>query len=210
MNAISPTQPHDDDQAHYDRTKVVQIVNSVIAKMENMSDQSQEVVTRELQHLADIIEQTRKEISMVRAHEVSSKYVPNATDELDAVVEATKGATDEIMSACEAMTQLLEGHTDPLANGVRDNITKIYEACTFQDITGQRIRKVMKVLREIEEKVDFLLGAIDPHHAERGAMNAAQPEEDNRSADEKLLNGPQMAGHAISQDEIDKLLASFD
>ena len=36
---------------------------------------------------------------------------------------------------------------------LQDATTRIYEACSFQDITGQRITKVVAALKAIEAKV---------------------------------------------------------
>jgi len=204
-NDVAP-QAGDADQ--YDRSKVVQIVHSVIAKMEGLSGESLRNLTNELQGLVEAIEKTRAELAAARTSDVGLEHVPTATDELDAVVDATKGATDNIMTACEAMEKLVSGRGDELETGVINEVTKIYEACTFQDITGQRIRKVVGVLRQVEGKVNHLLEALG--HVDVGANHplAVKPE-DTRSEDEKLMNGPQMAAHAISQDDIDKLLASF-
>lgn len=194
----------------FDRSKVVQIVHSVIAKMEGLSGESLRTLTGELQGLVEAIEKTRAELAAARTGDVGLKHVPTATDELDAVVDATKGATDSIMSACEAMEKAVAGRGDEIETTVIGEVTKIYEACTFQDITGQRIRKVVGVLRQVEGKVNHLLVALG--HAEHGAEHPlamqVQPE-DTRTEDQKLMNGPQMAGQAITQDEIDKLLASF-
>jgi chemotaxis protein CheZ len=191
--------------AKYDRNKVVSIVNSVIAKMGGASSATQDAVVHELQSLLTIIETVRQEIAGVRAHEVAGKHVPSATDELDAVIDATKHATDTIMSACEAMEKQAAGKSDPASQAIIENVTKIYEACGFQDITGQRIRKVVNVLREIEGKVSHLLEVIG-HEEGQDHKGPA----DTRTGDAALLNGPQMQSKAISQDEIDKLLASFD
>ena len=186
----------------YDRSKVVNIVNSVIAKMGQSTDANQEAVVKELRGVLEIIDAVRADIAGIRPQDVNNKHVPGATDELDAVVLATKTATDSIMSSCEAMEKAAAGKTDPLAQAVTDEVTKIYEACSFQDITGQRIKKVTSVLREIQDKVQNLLSVVG--HTDETVT------QDNRSADAKLMNGPQMPGNAISQDDIDKLLASFD
>ncbi|MCB1538989.1 MAG: protein phosphatase CheZ [Rhodospirillales bacterium] len=194
----------------YDRNKVVSIVNSVIAKIGTAAGSEHDSIVRELEEMRAIIEAARREIAGVRPQDVAGKNVPDATDELDAVIADTKQATDTIMSACEAMEKAAAGKDDPVSQAVIAQVTTIYEACSFQDITGQRIRKVVKVLREIQDKVQHMLAAIG--HSEGGAdpASAAPAAADTRSGDEKLLNGPQLPGGAISQDEIDKLLASFD
>ncbi|NBX66006.1 MAG: chemotaxis protein [Proteobacteria bacterium] len=192
----------------YDRSKVVQIVHSVIAKMEGLSGEALNNLSSELQDLVRAIENTRAELAAARTQDLGLKHVPTATDELDAVVDATKSATDSIMSACEAMEKMVAGRGDDIEQKVIGEVTKIYEACTFQDITGQRIRKVVNVLRQVEGKVNHLLETLG--HGDGGEHPlAVASEKDTRSEEQKLMNGPQLPGNAISQDEIDKLLAGF-
>ena len=95
-----------------------------------------------------------------------------------------------------------------IAEQVTNAVTQVYESCNFQDITGQRITKVVKALKHIEDRVDALVAAFgDEIHKYREQHPTAEPQ---KSADEKLLNGPQMPDEASKQAEIDALLASFD
>ena len=91
--------------------------------------------------------------------------------------------------------------------------TDIYEACTFQDITGQRITKVVTALKHIEDTVDGLLNAFGDEIAKYREANPKQvdvPEVASIPSDEDLLEGPQLEGKGNNQAEIDALLASFD
>jgi chemotaxis protein CheZ len=185
----------------YQKDKVVRIINSVIEKVSQSKEREHDVVYHQLKELQGIIEQARAEIGQSRASDIRDKHIPTATDELDAIIEATSAATGTIMDACEA----IEGQVE-LSPAVAEQVTKIYEACSFQDITGQRITKVVKTLKTIEEKVEALMAVLGEDHA--GAQGGA--EEDTRTGDAALLNGPQMSGQAITQDEIDKLLGDFD
>ncbi len=187
-----------------DRSKVVEIVNSVISRIEGQGVEQRDAIFRELNDLSQIIEQTRADIAQTGADQISKSHIPSATDELDAVVEATATATGSIMTACENMERELAKHPGELATIVQDQITGIYEACTFQDITGQRIRKVVKLLHEIENKVSHVLTILGGDQP-AGATAPA----DTRTNDEKLLNGPQMSGQGVSQEDIDKLLNDF-
>lgn len=181
----------------YDRDEVMRIVHSVIAKMDGMAGTTHQAVVTELKGLLDVIESIRGDMALTKAHEVTSTHVPSATDELAAVIDATKDATDTIMNACDAISAVAADNAKVL-----DQVTKIYEACSFQDLTGQRIRKVVGALKQIEEKVGNLLGILQ--------LTDQAKAEDIRTGDAKLMNGPQLPTNAISQDEIDKLLASFD
>ena len=135
-----------------------------------------------------------------------------AGDELDAIVEATAEATNGIMDATEIVENVMSELEGEQAERLMDATTRIYEACSFQDITGQRITKVVKALHGIEEKVDALVAAFGD---EIEKYKKANPKEEDSGADkpitdEDLLEGPQLAGDGKSQDEIDALLASFD
>jgi len=191
----------------YDRSKVVQIVNSVITKMDSSSGDSLRTLSAELQSLGNAIEQIKFELADARTGEVKDKDVPTATEELDAVVSSAKQATDEIMNYCDNIIAAVAGTS--VEAKVNEETTKIFEACSFQDITGQRIKKVVKVLHEVETKVGQLLHMLGHGDGARKDL-IARPVEDIRKGDDKLMNGPQLPTNAMSQEEIDKLLASFD
>ena len=76
----------------------------------------------------------------------------------------------------------------------------MFEACNFQDITGQRISKVVKTLQFIEERVNKMIEIW----GEEGFTDVKQDQEE-RDAEAALLNGPQLANQGVSQADIDKL-----
>lgn len=195
----------------YGREQVVQIINSVISKVENNETVSKDAIFQELRSLQQIIEDARKEIGMARPTDIKDKHIPTATDELDAVVEATAEATGTIMDVCDKIQEYAAAASGEYGTAIEGEVIKIYEACSFQDITGQRITKVVSTIKTIEEKVDKLVKVLSQqlpgHHHEEDTSGG---DDDTRQGDERLLNGPQMADQAISQDEIDKLLSEFD
>ena len=176
-----------------------------MGKVENTQTLPMRHIHDELSALAKAIDTMYSDILATRSHDVGDKHIPSATDELDAIIGATEDASATIMDACDAIQDIANGVNEEEKQKIYDETTKIFEACSFQDITGQRISKVVKTLREIEESVDKLLCLFGP--ADRQKI----PEKiDTRSEDEKLLNGPQLDGAGVSQDDIDKLLAEFD
>lgn len=191
--------------SNYSRDQVMKVIHSVMDKATPQQSQALQNIYTELSTLAQTIDAMHADILATRSHDVSGKHIPTATDELDAVVGATETASASIMDSCEAIQSFVDGADESLKNNVVGETMKIFEACSFQDITGQRILKVVNTLRDIEGTVDKLLNLF-------GADDSAPlPEmEDTRSEDEKLLNGPQMDGQGVSQDDIDKLLAEFD
>lgn len=190
----------------FKRDQVVQIISSVISKVGASETISRDMLYRELRDLHQIIEDARREIGLTRPGEIRHKHIPNATDELDAVVAATAEATGTIMDCCETIENGAAGLDPAQAEPITGAVMKIYEACSFQDITGQRITKVVRTLKEIDTKVDAILSLLgaDKMPAE-GEVVPIGPQDDSA-----LLNGPQLPGAGISQADIDKLLAEFD
>lgn len=203
--------------------EVAKVIGSLLSSgTSNLAGVSRKIYA-ELEALNRYIQAAKAEIVALRPDEVKDEYLPTAANELDAIVQATADATNEIMDATETIERVCETLEGESQDSLMDATTRIYEACGFQDITGQRITKVVKALKEIEVKVDALVVAfggelakvkeeVKPEEpakgkAEDGAKGKAAKE---IPADADLLHGPQQPGEAISQDEIDRLLAGFD
>jgi chemotaxis protein CheZ len=92
--------------------------------------------------------------------------------ELEAVVQATEQAANRIMEAAEAIGTCIEqAREDPeTIEAITQRLGTIFEACTFQDVTGQRIRRAIQHLRRVEE----MLGGLAP--AETDAVPEPPPE----------------------------------
>jgi len=165
----------------------------------------------ELEGLARYIQTARTEIAAIRPDKISQDYIMAATDELDAVVGATEEATGRILDAAEGLMNVAEEKVEaPAKDEIIELAMSIFEASNFQDITGQRITKVVKTLKHIEAKVEALVQVLG-EEVERARQNQVNDERAPvRVTDEELLNGPQLPGGACNQDEIDRLLASFD
>ncbi len=155
------------------------------------------------------VDRVRVEIaSLNKSHEGDDKF-QTMGEQLDGVVEATREASDRIMDAIEksneACAKLLEAALQPeqtsLVETIIANNNVVFEACAFQDITGQRVTKIVKSVSYVEERVNALRSIWGDD--ELNAIVAGA--EEMRTEDEKLLNGPQAASDAISQDDIDKL-----
>ena len=157
---------------------------------------------RELVEIADYIAHVRKEIAALRANELTRDRLPMAHEELGSVVEATAGATNSIMTAAEEILSLPNDKNYRAAVEARMN--DIFEACTFQDITGQRIAKVSESLRQLESRLTRFAAAVKAK--DEGGVDPAEVERRVR-AELLLLNGPQIKGPATAQDEIDALFS---
>jgi chemotaxis protein CheZ len=193
-----------------DRAEIVEIVRSVVSTLRGDFSAADVTLYGELQALGSFIAAAKAEISAIRPDDIQQKHLPTATDELSAVVGATAAATGEILDVVEQMEKMRAELAAEQAAKVTDLVTRIYEACNFQDITGQRITKVVKTLQQIDVKVAAILAAfgdkLPGEHASLTPVAAAAPEpvRDARP-DADLLNGPQLPGQGISQADIDAL-----
>lgn len=189
----------------YSRKEVVDIIQSVLAGIGKDTEATRKLHS-DLSALSSYIQNMRAELAQLRSIEISHNHIPTATDELDAVVDETAKATGSIMDACDRIDHICGFLPQETRDSVTAAITSIYEACSFQDITGQRITKVVRTLKNIESKVSEILAAFG--HADTSLAAPAAAQEGKEPA--SLLNGPQINGPAVSQADIDKLLAGFD
>lgn len=192
-------------QPSYKREQVVDIINSVMVRLKTPNGISHDTLGRELSELKAIIDDLRNQLHSVQPADISTTHIPSASDELDAVVMATEHATVTIMDACE---EILAETRDPAAlqpTAVESCVIRIFEACTFQDITGQRIKKVTDSLKLIDNKIKSVLAAIEGQ-----LINSDHEPVNTPIVSPSLLNGPPLPAQAVSQDDIDKLLAEFD
>ncbi|MGM4926237.1 protein phosphatase CheZ [Tardiphaga sp. 804_B3_N1_9] len=166
----------------------------------------------ELDLIHDAITRTKMEIAVLHGKSFEGDEMAKVNGELGAVVGGTEEATQQILAAAEAIdnaSTALGKVTSPdqqkqMLEEIGDNVVAIFEACNFQDLTGQRISKVMTTMKFIENRITAMMdiwGGVDEIKAH------APAKVDDRSEDDKLLNGPKLdgdVGHA-SQDDIDAL-----
>jgi chemotaxis protein CheZ len=145
----------------------------------------------ELDALGRIIADARLEVAALRADDAEAADIPAATDELAAIVSHTAQATHEILDSCEVLEGVTSGLDPSRSAQLESAVTRIYEACSFQDITGQRIAKVVAALQAIERRIA---------HARLGMTMPPSP-----PAPAPLMSGPQLPGAGISQSAIDAL-----
>ena len=76
-------------------------------------------------------------------------------------------------------------------------------ACSFQDLTGQRMTKVVNTLRYLETRVNAMIEiwGITAQDAEKLVQQHIEAKPDGH-----LLNGPARDGEGVAQDDIDRLL----
>jgi chemotaxis protein CheZ len=186
-----------------DPDMVAEVVRAILGTMRGDLTGQDASLLSEVEELARTVATARAEIAALQADDITASHIPSATDELDAIVEHTAEATNIILECCETLDALGPTLTGEAAQAVQDVTTRVYEACGLQDITGQRITKVVTTLQAIERKVAQIVEVFGRGMRENMPVAAAD------DAD-TLLNGPQMPASAMGQSDIDALLASFD
>ena len=166
----------------------------------------------ELDLIHDAISRTKREIAVLHGKSFNGEEMAKVNGELGAVVGGTEQATQQILEAAEsidnAASALAKNNSldqqKILSEEIQERVVSIFEACNFQDLTGQRISKVMTTMKFIEQHINEMMeiwGGVDAIKAH------VPPIIDTREGDDKLLNGPKLdgdIGHA-SQDDIDAM-----
>jgi len=114
---------------------------------------------------------------------------------LRGVIADTEDAAQHLLSVTERVDRALDllrdrpGLGDDAAaealDQLNDSLVVLIEGCSFQDLTGQRLERVARVLEGVS--------------AGRGAAAEADPFEDS------LLQGPQTKGGGLDQGAVDSL-----
>ncbi|HLL26972.1 MAG TPA: chemotaxis protein [Xanthobacteraceae bacterium] len=174
---------------------------------------------RELNDIADYIRSLRGEISALQANDMRHKRIPAAGQELAAIIKATEEASNTIMACAEAAMAAEAADLAAYRAFVADRMTAVFEACSFHDLTGQRLAKVVDTLKHIETRISRFAEATAVKDA-TGHANEAEAADAERKL-RLLIHGPSLAhddagqGTAgesgektakdVSQDEIDQL-----
>ena len=181
-------------------TDIASVTEVMIACMERYFATVNSSMYREIQSLADHIDKAKNDIARAQPNEIKSERIPRAGKELGAIVQSTEGATNAIMEAAEEIMAADSADGDKAAL-IEAACMRIFEACSFQDVTGQRISKVVNTLTFIDERLDTLLQAYG------GVADSAAA---NEEVADPLLNGPQLDGEGISQDDVDSMFGESE
>lgn len=171
----------------------------------------------ELGELQKYIVTSRQEIAALKSKDGDKSQFNAAKIELQEIVDATAKATNDILAEAEKVTEIQASLAEKAAGGegepILDEIAglenasmQIMLACGFQDLTGQRINKVVNTLIFVEDQINKLLDVWNVD-AGTGSADLKATREDDARPDKDLLNGPQSEGEGISQDDIDAMFA---
>jgi len=161
-------------------------------------------IYRELREIAEYIQAMKREIGVLGVNEIKETRIPAAGEELSAIVKATETATNTIMECAEAVMAADASDSEAFKALVDEKMLFIFEACSFQDITGQRIAKVVETLEHIESRVSRFAAAIHAKDLDGYVNDTERARAERRRR--LLLSGPAREGEGIAQTEVDRLI----
>lgn len=193
------------DERSISLVDVASVTGILISTMQAYFSSIDTTIYTEFSELSKYIDRARRDIAALQPAE--SEHIPRAGQELEAIVESTEEATNTIMQASEEIMAADTGDADAYQALVNDAIMRIFEACSFQDITGQRISKVIESFTYIEKRLHKLAHLIE---GVEGLTPAPADEEEAAAAERKrdlLLSGPQLKSLAKDQNAVDELFS---
>jgi len=197
-----------------DNTEVLEALDGLAAKMDRfltLDVRQIDLIQAEIADISGKIKATKVEMAALRHQLAGQDTFHEAASELNAVVSATEVATNTIMGCAEELDGIVaelkacapEGDQTARITDMGETVTRIYEACNFQDLTGQRITKVVRALAFIEERVDAMMNLWNRKEFEAMPLPPAVVKRDGDLA----LHGPAQGQESgtISQADIDAL-----
>lgn len=198
-----------------DHTEVLKAIYDVGAKLDRflaLDVQQIDQIQTEIADISGRIKATKVEMSALRHPLAGEDKFIQASQELSAVVSSTEAATNTIMGCAEELEEIVnelkassDGYQRDRLNDMHEVVVRIYEACNFQDLTGQRITKVVRALSFIEERIESMLNLWNRRELEAMPLPPSVTKMDG----DLELHGPSedtSVGN-ISQADIDALFA---
>jgi chemotaxis protein CheZ len=182
------------------------------AKQHDGNDASAvESLMRELAQIHATITRNKQELASLIG-EGKERRMARAADELRAAVDGMDYATQKILKSVEVIDEsaraltatLKDDYKRGVALDIQEHVVQIYEACNFQDITGQRIGNVIGTMTMVEDQIAAMLDRCNANDGRHEPPAPAKP-----AHSRELLNGPKLdgdIGHA-SQLDIDEMFA---
>jgi chemotaxis protein CheZ len=169
---------------------------------------------RELVGLFGHLNKLRRELATL--HSGREQDFASMSETLDDIVENTENASNTILESMEAIDEQVNGlraKGDPEVNAacdkINDRVNQVFEACSFQDLTGQRIQRLVKGLTFIEDRVNSMIKVWGRDEIAK-VIDEVKHEVTPKSQDQELMHGPQSPSTAINQSEVDKLFSQAD
>ncbi|TDQ63993.1 chemotaxis protein CheZ [Maritalea mobilis] len=182
---------------------VIALAEKVTAALKPLVRSLDRSMHQELREILGAIEGLRSELSRVDANDIFAKRIPEMGRELGAIVKATEVATDTIMNVAEQVLAADKSDPEKYAAEVEQHMMAIFEACSFQDLTGQRVTKIIHTMEVIEQRIEVLCRMIENNNI--APVSTGEMSEREKRNREKLVSGPAHEGEGVSQSDIDAM-----
>lgn len=179
---------------------------STINAVADRAAETSQLIDTSMNELANKLEMAKVELAGIRHPRANEDQLALAMFELDEIISATQAATAGILSAAEKIMDVVARGPDARitseeAENLVNEITRIFEACNFQDLTGQRVTKVVDTFLKIEDHMNAIIRNLGKDSFDHIPVG----EERHASRDGTVLTGPAAEKHGTSQNEIDAL-----
>jgi chemotaxis protein CheZ len=183
----------------------IKALRAPATRRDGLPDASVQSLQRELARIHEAIAHDKRELAAL-VGDRNERRMARAAGELGAAVEGMEKATEKILKSTETIDDgakalaatLKTDYERGLAQDIQDHVVKIYEACNFQDLAGQRIGNVIRTLNMLEDQVAGMLERCSTLARPGDSAAAARS-----SCERGLLNGPRLdgdCGHASQRD----------
>lgn len=181
-----------------------------------MSDHDQmDVLAEQIHHLVSYITKIKQELAAIKHPKSSVDHFNTVAEQLNTICETTEEATNTIMESAETILTVVDDlsanvkypEAQKSCHAIMDSTNKIFESCSFHDLTGQRISKIVRIMNRLEGTLDSLVQIVGPKGLEAMPMNSDETIEDviGMKDGDIAMHGPQTMNEAVSQDDIDAL-----
>jgi chemotaxis protein CheZ len=173
------------------------------------SDNQNTALEKEIVGLFNNIQRIKVELASVKHPDAEHDMLGSVADQLNAIAAETTDAATEIIEATEAidavnqelLKQIKFSGAQHYFENIGASVSRILQACTFHEITGQRLSKIVRTINAIEGTLNSLVVIVG-----KDSIAALPMETENIiSMDgDAEFSGPQLEGEAMSQNAIDK------
>lgn len=205
------TDPQNTANALAEETPTVEIKEGHLQKLAtNIAAEllkSDPTLINEIQGMMKAIESTKQEIIALRPVKMKEEEIPDATNVLDVIIKTNEEACATILACAEEINEVAEFVPAKLKEKLMDISTRIFESSNFDDLNGQRVRKVIKTLKTIEDRLQKIIAIFGQEETRTGeVLKELEGAQEKAPPATSKLEGPQNPDERASQEEIDRLL----
>jgi len=197
------SQIRKDNPDEYKLIDVVSLAQKMAESINESVEQQDSEIYKEFRLIAQHISRMKDDIAKTQTSSLTNIKIPEAGRELTEIVKSTEEATNKIMESAEIIMSSDPEDAEKYPETVNASVMDIFEACSFQDITGQRVSRITETLEFIDRRLVHLDKTVG-HIAENDQLFEEEVASEQRKED-LILHGPQDKGEGESQGDIDAL-----